>query len=390
MGNMILSIKMHNKILKYFKLLGGLMISEKIRSAIHQKERLFIVYQGGSQSGTVREIAPLQYDDNTGHLRARCYNTNAVKIFIDNLIKVIDADDVSNYQITQHRDKAICFSNLEDVYEYYVDTFESMGWGVQYSARPESLGLHHYFKNGKIKKNPIISIRFSYLIDEEMECLDSSLDILDEDIQSSKRPWSLRAQGYKPRNFRSLGAAIVSLAQYANKIEPNSSTVKGNRTLDLYELTEIKLIKSIINKRITLQKTSFERLQSPLIVPKVSYFPEKQQGCLNNQYWKYRVGYAFRDALDLKYQQRVEKKNKVYVWTQGPLIAFKEGDYLQPANDGPTLQVKFATPMGWDIEKNAMYEGSVTYINCDDRSQHLCTQLQFLAKLIYGNNYSGL
>lgn len=44
--------------------------------------------------------------------------------------------------------------------------------------------------------------------------------------------------------------------------------------------------------------------------------------------WHFAVGEFFRDELDIKLTERVEKGVQVLRWTQGPYYAFKEGHIL--------------------------------------------------------------
>ena len=54
-------------------------VRERLQRAIGTGELIGIVYHGGSQPGAFREIAPLQIDADK--VRARCYSSNAVKVF---------------------------------------------------------------------------------------------------------------------------------------------------------------------------------------------------------------------------------------------------------------------------------------------------------------------
>jgi hypothetical protein len=126
-----------------------------------------------------------------------------------------------------------------------------------------------------------------------------------------------------------------------------------------------------------------------LIVPKVTYLD--RQGSLNNEFWSFKVSYAFRDALDIKNEERKKNKKAYRVWTQGPFLSFKEGDLIH-SNDGRrTVQINIAKEMSWDKSKGEMYQGSVTFSEhtiSDDSitkiSEQTCTQMQFLELLING------
>lgn len=130
-----------------------------------------------------------------------------------------------------------------------------------------------------------------------------------------------------------------------------------------------------------------------LIVPKVTY--EESSGSLNNDDWVFNVPYAFRDALDIKYEQRKKRKEANMVWTQGPILRFKEGDTLTSKDKALMVQVKFANPMGWDESKHEMNQGVVLYElyeiarnQIKKISRENCSQMHFLAELI-GGLYKG-
>ncbi len=121
---------------------------------------------------------------------------------------------------------------------------------------------------------------------------------------------------------------------------------------------------------------------------------EKLHNQTNLEYdnWKFSIPYAFREALDLRYEQRTKNKKKYMVWTQGPCLRFKEGDILHSKCGSFALQIRYALPMGWDEEKDLMYEGTVLFdvfeINNGKYSKqfsHQVTQLEYLKILVYGH-----
>lgn len=127
-----------------------------------------------------------------------------------------------------------------------------------------------------------------------------------------------------------------------------------------------------------------------LIIPKVVF--EKNTGSLTNTHWAYNIPYAFREALDLKCEQRKKNKIRYKTWTQGPRINFKQGDTITKQTGDICIQVQFASTMGWDPVKNKMDEGFVTYnmYSIINNKYELldeiitCTQMQFLELIING------
>lgn len=94
-----------------------------------------------------------------------------------------------------------------------------------------------------------------------------------------------------------------------------------------------------------------------LIVPEVTH--TGQDNSLNNDFWIFKVPFAFRNALDIKYEERKKEKKPYMVWTQGPLLNFKEADLIHSHCGSRAVQVQFATPVSWDSEKDEMYQGRV-------------------------------
>ncbi len=54
----------------------------------------------------------------------------------------------------------------------------------------------------------------------------------------------------------------------------------------------------------------------------------KPSASLTNKKWIFNLTYAFRGALDIKYEKRMKNKKYDMVWTQGPILCFKEGDVV--------------------------------------------------------------
>jgi hypothetical protein len=156
-----------------------------------------------------------------------------------------------------------------------------------------------------------------------------------------------------------------------------------------------------IKKYIPVKRISIHR-KLKLIVPSLSY--ENSQGDLNNDYWVYKVPFAFRDALDIKLEKKAKKiiyyddvgneqtKTTYYMaWTQGCLLNFLEGDLFQPTHDEPCLQIRSAKPMCWNSILGVMDQGYVEYELISKRGIFMTvSQMDFLRILIYGEKSLGI
>lgn len=81
------------------------------------------------------------------------------------------------------------------------------------------------------------------------------------------------------------------------------------------------------------------------------------------------------------------------VWTQGPLINFKKGDWIPSRCGTKSVQVDFSTGMGWDPSTLQMYNGVVNFdrfVKKDGSwvkvSSESLDQMEFLEVLIMGDS----
>lgn len=146
-------------------------------------------------------------------------------------------------------------------------------------------------------------------------------------------------------------------------------------------MNEIEHLKSMWGSKV--------KRKTDLIVPQVTY--KDRRGSLHNDSWAFKVTYSFREALDIKYEERRKNKKPYMVWTQGPIISFKEGDLIHSKNGSRSVQVRIASQMGWDTTKEEMYQGNVIYSeyaasgnSVSKPAEHTCTQMEFLQLLING------
>ncbi|MCD1631376.1 WYL domain-containing protein [Marinobacter shengliensis] len=72
-------------------------VLQQLEEAIETGEVLTIVYNGGSQPGATRKISPIKIEG--AKVRARCFSTNAVKLF--NLEKVVIPDGEDATALTE-------------------------------------------------------------------------------------------------------------------------------------------------------------------------------------------------------------------------------------------------------------------------------------------------
>ncbi|WP_111639955.1 hypothetical protein [Marinomonas shanghaiensis] len=151
-----------------------------------------------------------------------------------------------------------------------------------------------------------------------------------------------------------------------------------------------KLWKLVTNKE-TGEKYYRADKSTKLIVSSVTFDEHQKNGHLNNDHWTFCVGYAFRDALGLSFDQRRKSKVPYMVWTQSPYIYFKEGDLLISKCGNYSLQVKMANAVRRVKDTNLIDYGLVDFSvlkktegKYRHRAMKTMTQYEFLQVLIYG------
>ena len=187
-------------------------VLETLKDSIGTGKLITVIYHGGSQPGTTREILPMQITGNK--IRARCYQSNAVKTFIIDKMEI--CQNPQNTQITFDNTKIgrQTYSSIKDVHNQLKEYLTSIGWHVeiQLSQNLEvaSLSLHGYFKNGKIRKTPELQINYNKYTTESV--FDGETGDFTERLKEMTRPYYV-----KGRTFGKIDHAVEVFLEGAQK-----------------------------------------------------------------------------------------------------------------------------------------------------------------------------
>ena len=180
-------------------------VKEILESAITNSEKIEIIYDGGSQAGKKRSIAPLSIKND--RVRASCYNSEKVKVFLISKIRLA-TDQSSTIMSNWEPGAKFEFSNLKEFHKAYKDSFESSGWVIVFED--ECLALHGKFKNGKTRATPEIQLSYSeYVVDLFVEASGK----LDGEERISTRPWALRAKNFDTLTYGKFESAVSRFLQ---------------------------------------------------------------------------------------------------------------------------------------------------------------------------------
>ncbi len=194
------------------------MTTEKrLQEAIKAGEVLKVIYQGGSQPGTLREIAPISIKD--GKVSARCFSSNAIKSFVLEKIVIVDGKrqpEAAEWQPavkpTPH------YESISALIEEEREFLTGLGWYIENDLA--CLSLHRRFKNGKPLKGSDVSLDYEEYTYDLVVGPDGELH--EENRRKRQRPWTVRGKKKDTKTFGSLDRAAEVFLEWAKLLAPSS------------------------------------------------------------------------------------------------------------------------------------------------------------------------
>lgn len=191
-------------------------VLNRLIEAIDSGEILTVIYNGGSQPGSIREIAPISISD--GKVSARCLTSQSTKTFY--IEKIFFSENIP-IQNTSNYDKNFLaqpkYKDLNTFYKSEFDAFSNLGWRVENTE--DSLSLHKTFKNGRLINKSEVSLKY-----EEFTCdllVDPETGIItEENIRKRERPWTLRATKMTTKTYTKLDKAIEVFLTQSKLLAP--------------------------------------------------------------------------------------------------------------------------------------------------------------------------
>ncbi|HFC93180.1 MAG TPA: hypothetical protein ENJ51_10250 [Leucothrix mucor] len=190
----------------------------RLREAIEAGEVLKVVYNGGSQPGAMREVAPISIKN--GKVRARCFTSNAVKSFVIEKITILqEGNNISAVEWNPDAEQVQRYESINDLSEKEMDALLALGWHVE--SDDNCLSLHRRFKNGKPMKGADVSIDYEEFTYDLVVGLDGELH--EENRRKRQRPWSVRGKNQGTRSYGSLDKAAGLFLEWAESLAPSRS-----------------------------------------------------------------------------------------------------------------------------------------------------------------------
>ncbi len=205
-------------------------IVKRLEQAAAAGEILKVIYHGGSQKGSVRELIPIRINGRKFH--AKCMATNKFKFYLIEKIEVVgeqlslpddwSPDIHSEYDPEESRD-AIIYSDLSSYIENHTPRFSNLGLivinelhEIEFGGDKYTYGsyaLHSTFKNGKPKKTPDL-ILYLQPFEDELGQFPSDNS---KEVHIKPRPYSVYGNG-PTKSFSLVNSALKYFHMLASKL----------------------------------------------------------------------------------------------------------------------------------------------------------------------------
>jgi hypothetical protein len=119
---------------------------KRLNEAAEAGEIVTVVYHGGSQPGTKRRLRPIRATPM--ELRAHDLATDEVKTFLISKVEVVPDNHPAKAYIPGL--VSLPLNNLIEALGPKITELKAVGWFVCLSE--DSISVHRYFKNGKVRK----------------------------------------------------------------------------------------------------------------------------------------------------------------------------------------------------------------------------------------------
>lgn len=130
-------------------------IKKVLSEAIDTGEIITIIYNGGSQPGTKRQISPINISNSK--VRATCLNSNEVKLFSLSKIQIVsNTDSFKSYNPNLQKPVADEPCNLSEILSKHINEFKALGFHLE--IRENYAAAYRILKNGDIGEIPDVVI----------------------------------------------------------------------------------------------------------------------------------------------------------------------------------------------------------------------------------------
>lgn len=183
-------------------------LKDVLINAINIGETINIIYHGGSQPGSLRQILPISINDDD--VRARCLSTNRVKIFKLSKMELSESSKTQEAYVPGKIEAEP--ETLKDAFNSYKSIFNKFDWIL--TIDDEEAGIYRKFNNGKIRKTPDVYIQYHEFTYDYTDFDDNDNEI--EYTKPSTKPWYVRSNiTDQSSSFKKLSSAIEKFVNFS-------------------------------------------------------------------------------------------------------------------------------------------------------------------------------
>jgi len=197
----------------------------RLTTAAEAGEVLRIIYRGGTQPGSARDVCPIEISGEL--LRAHDVAAGADKQFRLSNIEIVD-EKVAAPAYDPHLapPPAEDGRTIEELVAPMVADLQTLGWHIALTR--DAVTLHGYFKNGKPRKGWDVYFMFSeYTGIGVVDVDDEGTSVVREETWKSKRPYHVSSIKLPTRSFANLSNAGALFLDEARKRAPKPGSRDG-------------------------------------------------------------------------------------------------------------------------------------------------------------------
>ncbi|MDP6434394.1 MAG: hypothetical protein QF498_03175 [Arenicellales bacterium] len=187
-----------------------------LEEAITTGEVLHVIYDGGSDPGSTRNISPISISGEK--VTARCLNSGRVKTFLIQKLRL--TEDPQSGGDWSPPPPPTEFPSLNEFFDLYESNFKESGWFAK--NEEVCVSLHRVFKNGKPMKGADVSLDF---VEVDFDLIAGPFgNIKQVNHRIRVKPWVVRGKKTnESRSFKRLANAATYFNSLANQYAPSTS-----------------------------------------------------------------------------------------------------------------------------------------------------------------------
>jgi len=192
-------------------------VYERMQEAQKTGELVPIIYHGGSHPGLARLIYPVKVSETdvwgreADGTRAKQYKLHKIEIARGDAV-------IHNFAAEPETPEA---EDLAQVLAPYLAEVEAAPWHVERDQG--SIALYAFFKNGKRRKLPLLTLRSvePYPYRTEIDWETGEERQVERQLTGAERPWSVESRRGS-RNFKKLSSAVIRFMEEFHQLCPQA------------------------------------------------------------------------------------------------------------------------------------------------------------------------